>query len=90
MLGSSSTDGFLSGDTLASLQKEENGNVLTVLKTLVQAGFRFKKMLVGIGQGFSEGMAAAAPTFEALKTAFFELGKAARDYRPRVHDHVDA
>lgn len=70
------TDGFLSGDTLASLMKEENKNVLTTLQVLVQVGYRIKRFFGGLMEGFQEGMAAAAPTFKALKEAFFELGKA--------------
>jgi len=70
------TDGFLSGETLASLQEEENANVLTALVRLVQIGHRIQRFWGGIQEGFRTAMEGAAPTFEALQNAFDELGKA--------------
>lgn len=68
------TDGFLSGETLATIMEEENAGVLRTLGTFIQIGYRIKRFFEGVGAGIQGAFKENEQVFDSLFAALKELG----------------
>jgi hypothetical protein len=66
----------VSGAVREELNRAENAGLKTFLIRFYQIAFRIQRFFQGIGEGFSAGLEAARPVFEAFVGALRRLGEA--------------